>query len=181
MTLIGPRGLAPKSMYAARSGRPAAAASGSQTRADGVADQGGIDEDGRLQLAQLVERERLAQVRRGDELALHDGQLLVVLRVVDQDLEHEAVDLGLRQRVGALGLDRVLGRHDEERRRHRMRVVRDRHLPLLHHLEQGRLHLRGDLVREQEVAEDRAELRVERALVGAVDASRRGRRGRGRA
>ena len=49
----------------------------------------------------------------------------------------------------------------------------DRHLALLHHLEQRRLHLRGravDLVGEQEVAEDRAELGVEGALAGPVDA-----------
>ena len=54
-----------------------------------------------------------------------------------------------------------------------MRVVADRHLPLLHHLEQRRLHLGRravDLVGEQEVAEDRAFLGVEAAGVGAVDA-----------
>ena len=54
-----------------------------------------------------------------------------------------------------------------------MRRVADRHLALLHHLEQRRLHLRRravDLVREQEVAEDGAELGVERALAGPVDA-----------
>ena len=47
-----------------------------------------------------------------------------------------------------------------------MRVVPDRDLALLHHLEQGGLHLRRsavDLVREQEVAEDRAELGLELA------------------
>ncbi len=96
-----------------------------------------------------------------------------MLGVVDQDLEHEAVDLGLRQRIRALRLDRVLRRQHEEGLGHRVRRVRDRHLPLLHHLEQRRLHLRGsavDLVGEQEVAEDRAELGVELALVGPVDA-----------
>ena len=49
----------------------------------------------------------------------------------------------------------------------------DRHLPLLHHLEQRRLHLRRravDLVGEQEVAEDRAELGLELRAVGPVDA-----------
>ena len=54
-----------------------------------------------------------------------------------------------------------------------MGVVADRHLPLLHHLEQRRLHLGRravDLVGEQEVAEDRAFLGVEAAGVGAVDA-----------
>ena len=51
-------------------------------------------------------------------------------------------------------------------------VVPDRHLPLLHHLEQRRLHLGRravDLVREQEVAEHRAELGVEVGVVGPED------------
>ena len=56
---------------------------------------------------------------------------------------------------------------------HREVSVADRHLPLLHHLEQRRLHLRRravDLVGEQEVAEDRAELGLELGAVGPVDA-----------
>jgi hypothetical protein len=51
--------------------------------------------------------------------------------------------------------------------------VADRHLALLHHLQQGGLDLcRGavDLVGEQEVAEDGAELRLELTLVRPVDA-----------
>ncbi len=99
--------------------------------------------------------------------------LVAVRRVVDDELEHEAVDLRLGQRVGALGLDRVLRREHEERRRDVVRLVADRDLALLHHLEQGRLHLGGravDLVREQEVAEHRAELGVEAAAVRPVDA-----------
>ena len=48
----------------------------------------------------------------------------------------------------------------------------DRHLPLLHHLEQRGLDLRRravDLVREEEVAEDGPELRVEAAFALTVD------------
>ena len=143
---------------------------------DGVADDARVDVDGRgrlLQLAQPLQLEHAAELRRGDERALHDRQLLVVLGIADEDLEHEAVDLCLGQRVGALGLDRVLRRHHEERRRHGVRVLSDRHLALLHHLEQRRLHLRRgavDLVREQEVAEDGAELGVEVGRAGAEDA-----------
>ena len=70
-----------------------------------------------------------------DELALDDRQLLVVLRVSDEHLQEEAVDLRLGQRIRPLGLDRILGGHDEERRGHAMRVVADRHLALLHDLE----------------------------------------------
>ena len=47
--------------------------------------------------------------------ALDDHELLRRARIVDQHLEHEAVDLRLRQRVGAFRLDRVLRRHHEER------------------------------------------------------------------
>ena len=118
-------------------------------------------------------REQLLELGRRHQRALDDGQLLVVQRVVDQDLEHEAVDLRLGQRVGALRLDRVLGGHDQERVGHRMGRVPERDLTLLHDLEQGRLHLRGravDLVREQEVAEHGAELGVEAGVVGPVDA-----------
>ena len=53
-----------------------------------------------------------------------------------------------------------------------MRGVAERHLALLHHLEQRGLHLgRGavDLIGEQEVAEDRAELGVEARIVRAID------------
>ncbi len=46
---------------------------------------------------------------------MHDRELLVTPGIADEDLEHEAVDLRLGQRVRALGLDRVLRRHDEER------------------------------------------------------------------
>ena len=52
-----------------------------------------------------------------------------------------------------------------------MCLLADRHLPLLHHLQEGRLHLgRGtvDLVCEQEVAEHRPQLGVELVLAGAV-------------
>ena len=48
----------------------------------------------------------------------------------------------------------------------------DRHLALLHHLEQSALHLRRrtvDLVGEEEVAEDRAFLGVEASRVRPVD------------
>ena len=54
-----------------------------------------------------------------------------------------------------------------------IRRVADRDLALLHHLEQRRLDLRRsavDLIGQQEVAEDRAELGVECALAGPVDA-----------
>jgi hypothetical protein len=54
--------------------------------------------------------------------ALHHGGLLLGGRVVDEELEEEAVGLRLGQRVGAFLLDRVLRGHHEERLRGRMCV-----------------------------------------------------------
>ena len=83
-----------------------------------VLDQRRIDEHrvGRaLQPGELRGVDRPAgRLERGGH-PLDDHELLGGRRVVDQHLEHEAVDLRLGQRVGALRLDRVLGRHHEER------------------------------------------------------------------
>src|SRR3954464_9490436 len=135
-----------------------------------------VDEHGVRRALVAGERgggEHLADLRGGAQRALDDRDLVAVLGVADDELEHEAVDLRLGQRVGALGLDRVLRRQHEERLGDVVRLVPDRDLALLHHLEQRRLHLGGgavDLVGQQEVAEHGAELRVEPARVGAVDA-----------
>ncbi len=78
-------------------------------------------------------------------------------RVADVELHEESVELGLRQRVGALVLDRVLGRDDEERLRERVADTVDAHLAFLHRLEQRGLGLRRraiDLVGQDEVGED---------------------------
>ena len=99
-------------------------------------------------------------------------ELLGRARVADEDLEHEPVDLGLGQGVRALGLDRVLGGQDEERVGHLEGLAADRHLALLHHLEQGALDLGRravDLVGEQQVREDRAERGAELAGLLVVD------------
>ena len=80
-------------------------------------------------------------------------------RVVDQDLQHEAIELRFGQRVRAFLLDRVLRRQHEERLGQRVGLVADRDLALLHRLEQRALHLGRravDLVGEDEVGEDRA-------------------------
>ena len=143
---------------------------------DRVADHLAIDEHPLRRRAVLLEvgdREPLAHLRRRADRAADHGGLLPHVRVVDQQLEQEAVDLRLGQRIGPLRLDRVLRGEHEERRRQRMRLAADRHLLLLHHLEQCRLHLRGravDLVGEQEVAEHGAELGLEPAAVRPVHA-----------
>ena len=106
----------------------------------------------------------------GALLLVKDDDLVHRLGVADAQPEHEAVELRLGQREGALVLDRVLRGDDEERLRHRTGHAVDRHLPLLHGLEQRRLRLgRGpvDLVGEHDLADDRPgpELELLRLLV----------------
>ena len=111
--------------------------------------------------------------RHGARHPLDDDELLGLARVADEHLHHESVDLGLRQRVGALGLDRVLRREDEERVGDLVGLAADRHLALLHDLEERALDLGGrpvDLVGEQQVREDGAERRPELAGLLVVDA-----------
>ena len=58
--------------------------------------------------------------------------LFLLLRVVDDDLEHETVYLRLGQRVGAFLLDGVLRGHDEEGGGELVGRFADGHLSLLH-------------------------------------------------
>jgi hypothetical protein len=104
--------------------------------------------------------------------AVEDRALLLAARIAHDHLQHEAVDLRLGKRVGAFLLDRVLGRHDQERIGERIRLLSDRDLVLLHRFEESALHLRGrsiDLVREDQVREDRAVLGDETAVLLVVD------------
>jgi hypothetical protein len=106
------------------------------------------------------------RVDRRDRIGvgLHDDlHELGVGRVAEGDLQHEAVELRLRQRIGAAQLNRVLGREHAEWARQRIRLTRSRHRVLLHRLEQSALGPRGgaiDLVREQQVAEHRPALKL---------------------
>ena len=134
---------------------------------DGVLDQRRVDED--PSAARWRARSWSASIARlgGVERCRHpldDDELLGRRRIADQHLEHEPVDLRLGQRVRALRLDRVLGRHHEERIGQPVGLAADRDLPLLHRLEQRALHLGGravDLVGEHEVREDRPERHLE--------------------
>ena len=79
--------------------------------------------------------------------------------MVDHDVEHEAIELGLGQRVRAFELDRVLRREDVERLLELIGAALDRHAVLLHRFEQRRLRLGRrpvDLVRQDDVGEDRS-------------------------
>ncbi len=105
-------------------------------------------------------------------IVVEDGALLGAGRVVEDDLQHEAVDLRLGQRVGAFLLDRVLGRHDQEGLRQRMGLAAEGDLALLHRLEQRALHLGRrpvDFIRQDQVGEYRTVLGLEGAVARVVD------------
>ena len=96
--------------------------------------------------------------------AVDDLGELLESRIADPQLEEEAVELRLRQRVGAFHLDGVLGGEHEEGRGQRVGVAGDGDRPLLHALQQRGLRLRGGpvhLVGEQDVAEDGPALELE--------------------
>ena len=106
-------------------------------------------------------------------VALEQVELGARARVAHRDPGHEAVALGLGQRVGALHLDGVLRRHDDEGRLQGVGRAVDRDLALLHRLEQRRLGLGGgavDLVADDDVGEDRAGPELEAAGVLVEDA-----------
>jgi len=106
-----------------------------------------------LRVEELARLGGLASGRRGE-----DALLFLKRRIVDLDVEHEAVELRFRERIRSLLVDRVLRRDDEERLRKRPRLVSDRDLALLHRLKERRLRLRRravDFVREQNVRKDR--------------------------
>ena len=101
-------------------------------------------------------------------MAFQDRFLLAVIgaRVAEANLHEEPVQLRFRQRIGAFELDRVLGRERRELVREAVAGAVDRHLPLLHRLEQRRLGAGRhavDLVDQQQVGEDRALVQRERA------------------
>ena len=79
-------------------------------------------------------------------------------RIAETDPQHEPVELSLRERVGALVLDRVRSGDHVKGRLERERLTLHRDLTLLHCLEQGRLRLRWgpvDLIGEEESREQR--------------------------
>jgi hypothetical protein len=79
----------------------------------------------------LIGRRQRAAGHQVDDLPL-----LLAGRVADLDHQHEAVDLGLGQRVGALLLDGVLRGHDHERVVQAVAGLADGDLALLHGLEE---------------------------------------------
>ncbi len=88
-----------------------------------------------------------------------DGDFFVLAEVVDDDVQHEAVELRLGQRIGAFHLDGVLRGEHEEGLGERHGVSGDGDLMLLHGLQQRGLGLwrrAVDLIREDHVGKDGA-------------------------
>ncbi len=88
----------------------------------------------------------------------HDPHLVVLREVGDDDVEHEAIELRLGERISALELDRILRREHEERLLERIGPAGGGDVILLHRFEQRGLRLRRravDLVGEDDLREDR--------------------------
>ena len=88
----------------------------------------------------------------------------------------EPIALRLGQRIGALHLDRVLRRQHKERAGQRIGGAVDRHLALFHALQQSGLGFRRrpvDLVRDDDVGENRARPELELSGLPVVDADTR--------
>ena len=93
--------------------------------------------------------------------AHHDLDLVTHGGVPHEVLEHEPIRLRLRQRVGALLLDRVLGRDDQKGFGNRVFHARDGGLTFLHRFEHRALRFRAgsvDLVEQHDVGVHGSEL-----------------------
>ena len=87
-----------------------------------------------------------------------DPTLFLGRRILDDHVEHEAIELRLRQRIGAFLLDRILRGQHEQRTVEVVANAADGDLVFLHRLEQRGLRLGRrpvDLVGQQNVREDR--------------------------
>ena len=69
-------------------------------------------------------------------MAGQDAFLRLALRIADAQADEEAIELALRQRIGALELVRVLRGQHEERRTQRPGLAVHRHLMIAHRLQQ---------------------------------------------
>ena len=127
--------------------------------------------DGSRQQFRRLKRVALARLRLV-AIQNQDASLVLDRRVADLDVQQEAIELRLGQRIGAFLLDRVLRRHDHEQVFERIALVADRDLPFFHRFEQRRLHLGRravDLVGEDQVVKQRALAKLEGAFLRAVD------------
>ncbi len=98
-----------------------------------------------------------------------DVEFFLLAGVGDEDVEHEAIELGFGERVCAFLFDGVLGGHDEERFGEAVLNAAGGDLVLLHGFEEGGLGFgRGavDFIGEEGVGEDGAADEAQRAFTG---------------
>jgi len=98
-----------------------------------------------------------------------DAAFGVEVRIGDIHFQQESVKLGFGQGIGTFLLDRVLCGQHMKGRRQVVAHAGNRDMALLHGLQQGRLGARAgavDLVRHQELGENRALEEAERTLAG---------------
>ena len=103
------------------------------------------------------------------QLLVEDVELFVDGRIAERGPHEEAVELRLRQRVGAVLLDRVLGGDEEERIGQRVCKSVDSHLQLCHSLQERRLRLRERAVDLVDEHEDRPALELELTVLRVPD------------
>ena len=111
------------------------------------------------------------EIRLGGGHAVEDQLFLGLGRIADDDLEHEAVHLGLGQRVGSLLLDRVLRGDHKERVGQLVSVLPGGDLLFGHGLKKRGLGFgRGavDFISEENVGEDRPLHETEFAGAGGL-------------
>ena len=116
---------------------------------------------------------RLHSERRfRDRHGVQDHAFLAAVRIINNHLQHEAVDLGLGQRISALLFERVLSGENEKRIGQPIGDIAERDLALLHGFEQRALDLGRravDLVGEHEIGEDGPVLGAECAVARIID------------
>ena len=113
-------------------------------------------------------RDHFAAVGRGEQRAFG-----VAIGIVQSDAQHETVELRIGQRIRAGEIERILRRHDEERRSEFVRDAVGGDLLFGHRFEQRALRLRRgavDFVGEHELREQRARMELELAGVAVVNA-----------
>ncbi len=94
-----------------------------------------------------------------------------MIGIIDVDLHQEAVELRLGQGICAFLLDRVLGREHVEGARNVVPIAGNRHVVLLHRLQQRGLGARAravDFVGHQQLTEDRAGDEAEAAFAAGT-------------
>ena len=117
-----------------------------------------LADDGLHPLQLLVGQDRREFRRRQGGGLADDLKLFVLVGVVDADLEHEPVELGFGEWIGALLLDGVLGGEDKERLGEWMPDAAHGDMVFLHRFEERGLRLGRravDLIGQDDVGKDR--------------------------